>query len=130
MVTKSYDKLSDIINNPYKDEEIYDGYCDFLDSIEKFKIDISSIEKDESKRINCNLFKKFINDDIENSIKNYNNICPKGWEIKSNNNFKIFFPYKIMIDLTKEIIVDKVIYQILNQLYMPEVFPLMILSFQ
>ena len=56
------DKLSNIINNPYIDEEIYDEYCEFLNSIEKFKIDISEEEKNESKRINCGLFEKLMDE--------------------------------------------------------------------
>lgn len=103
------EKLSNIDNNPLIDAEIYDDYCDFLYSIEKFKIDISKEEKDEAKRINCTLFENLVNDDIENLIRKYNETCPQGWQITSNNKFRIYFPYKIMIDLTKELIVDKVV---------------------
>ena len=105
------EKLTNIINNPYNNLEIYEDYCEFLDSIEKFKIDISYEEKDEFKRINCSLFEKLIQEDIDTLIKEYNKTCPYNWRIKNNqnNNYKIYFPYKIMIDLTKEIIVDKVV---------------------
>lgn len=105
------DKLSNIINNPSIDEEIYDEYCEFLNSIEKFKIDISEEEKNESKRLNCNLFEKLISEDINDLIKKFNKTCPSGWQITLNSNYKYkpFFPYQIMIDLTKEVIINKVV---------------------
>lgn len=108
---QAMDKLSNIINNPYIDEEIYDEYCEFLNSIEKFKIDISEEEKNESKRINCGLFEKLMNEDINKLIKKFNQTCPSGWQLTFNSNYKykIFLPYQIMIDLTKEVIFNKIV---------------------
>ena len=105
---KAINELIKIINKPSLNEDIYTDYCILLEEIEEFKINIKSEEENEGKRINCSLFKNLIQDDISNAIENYNHSCPIGWDIKKYIGFKIYFPYKIMIDLTKEIIVNKV----------------------
>ena len=101
--------LENKINNPTKNEIIYEDYIEFLNDIEEFKKDISINVENDSKRINCSLFEEFIGNDISNLIEEYNKNCPLGWEINKYNNFRIHFPYQIMIDLTKEIIVNNVV---------------------
>ena len=49
-------------------------------------------------------------EEISELIEKYNNNCPEKWTITKYNGFKIHFPYQIMIDLTKEIIVDKTVF--------------------
>ena len=107
----SIDKLNDIMNNPQLDKDLYIDYCILLEDIENFKIDIKN---NEAKRINCTLFENLVNSDIKTLINNYNRNCPKEWKITNYLNYKIYFPYQIMIDLTKEIIVDKVINHLEN----------------
>ena len=41
-------------------------------------------------------------------IDKYNLTCPEKWKINKNKEVKIQFPYQIMIDFTKEIIVDNI----------------------
>ena len=108
---KAIDRLFKKINEPSERAEIYSDYCEFLESIEEFKIKISEDKKDESRRINCIVFKEFIdeNQNIDNLIEKFNKCCKKNWKIPNNNGFKIYFPYQIMIDLTKEVIVDPII---------------------
>ena len=106
-------KLYEKINDPSEKTEIYSDYCEFLENIEDFKINISEkkmIQK-ESKRINCTIFKEFIDkkENIDDLVEKYNQICDNNWKIKTNNGFKIYFPYQIMIDLTKEVIVNPVV---------------------
>ena len=107
--TDVINKLEEKINNPKKNEIIYEDYIEFLNDIEEFKKDISINVENDAKRINCSLFEEFIFDDISNLIEKYNDSCPLGWEIKKYNNFRIHFPYQIMIDLTKDIIVNNVV---------------------
>lgn len=115
----SIDKLNDIMNNPQLDKDLYIDYCILLEEIEEFKIDI---ENNESKRINCTLFEKLVKNDIKTLIDNYNKKCPEKWKITNNSDYKIYFPYQIMIDLTKEIIVDKVINHLENILkHIPDI---------
>lgn len=110
---EAYDRLMKAINDPYERLEIYADYCDFLESIEEFKTKISAdkFNKKESRNINCHIFKEFLdkNEKIDNLIEKFNKTCKNNWEIKDyNKNFRIYFPYQIMIDLTKENIVDKI----------------------
>ena len=53
--------LMEKINDPLERQEIYADYCDFLEAIEGFKINISEKTKNDTKNINCLLFKEFIN---------------------------------------------------------------------
>lgn len=102
---KAIDKLTTIIKNPYLDKDLYIDYCIFLEEIENFKITIKKENINESKRINCSFFKDLISD-ISASIDNYNKECKDKWKIiKFNKDYKIYFPYQIMIDLTEEVIV-------------------------
>ena len=107
-------KLEEKINNQKKNEIIYEDYLEFLNDIEEFKKDISSSVENDAKRINCSLFEELVDNDISNLIDNYNKNCPSGWEIRKNNNYRIHFPYQIMIDLTKEIIVNNVVEHLMN----------------
>ena len=56
-------------------------------------------------------FSDFIdkNISIEDLIENFNENCKEEWKITKYNEFKIYFPYQIMIDMTKEIIVNKIV---------------------
>ena len=102
--------LKIIKNNSLNYDEIgYDDFMNLLDQIEEFKIEIDMNSNNNSKRINCCIFENFVNDDISNLITKFNNNCPEKWKIKKYTGFKIFFPYQIMIDLTREIIVDNVV---------------------
>ena len=107
------DKLIKKIKDPFVRQDIYADYCDFLENIEDFKINISEdkLKKKEAKRINCSVFSEFIEEDntIEKIIENFNKTCNKNWRITKNKKFKIYFPYQIMIDLTKEILVDNTV---------------------
>ena len=108
---KAFNKLMEKINDPFERQEIYADYCDFLESIEEFKINISEEKEKDSKNINCALFKEFIdkNEKIDNLVNIFNKSCKSDWKITNyNKKFRIYFPYKIMIDLTKEIIIDKI----------------------
>ena len=87
----------------------YDDYMTLLDQIEEFKIGIDQNFINDTKRINCTIFKNFVNEDISELIEKYNNSCPKNWKIAKYSGFKIHFPYEIMIDLTKEVIVDNTV---------------------
>ena len=108
---EALDELTEKINDPKKYEIIYEDYCELLEDIEEFKKNRTIGCENEAKRINCSLFKDLIKNEnsISTLIKNYNNNCPLGWEIKRNQEFRIYFPYQIMIDLTKEIIVNNVV---------------------
>ena len=113
------DLLKTIKNNSInEDEDIgYDDYMQLLDQIEDFKIGINANSFNDSKRINCTIFQNFINEDVSELIKRFNESCPENWKIKKYIGFKIHFPYQIMIDLTKEIIVDNTvnyIYEIID----------------
>ena len=105
-------------NSMDEDEDIgYDDYMALLDQIEDFKIGINADSINDTKRINCTIFQNFINENISDLIENYNSSCPENWKIKKYSGFKIHFPYQIMIDLTKEIIVDNTvnyIYEIID----------------
>ena len=109
--------LLERVKNPLNKKDIYDDYCDFLEAIEEFKINISEEKENESRRINCSIFSKFIgeNHNIDDLIEKYNQNCNEKWKITKNNGFKLYFPYKIMIDLTNEIIIGKVVMYI-NQI--------------
>ncbi len=110
----SLNKLLEKVKDPSSNQDIYSDYCEFLKEIEDFKINISEENKNESRRIKCNIFSSFLdkNINIDNLIENFNNNCfgkRESWKIKKNTKYKIYFPYQIMIDLTKELIVDKVV---------------------
>ena len=118
VITKLFGKntvnqLLNLIKDPSSKKDIYFEYCEFLESIEEFKINISEKrkEKNEAKRINCSIFSDFIdkNISIEDLIENFNENCKEEWKITKYNEFKIYFPYQIMIDMTKEIIVNKIV---------------------
>ena len=97
-------------NSLDENEDIgYDDYMNLLDQIEEFKIDIDANSINDSKRINCSIFKDFIDENISELINKYNLTCPEKWKIEKYNGLKIFFPYQIMVDLTKEIIVDNTV---------------------
>lgn len=105
-------------NSINEDEDIgYDDYMQFLDQIEDFKIGINADSINDTKRINCTIFENFVNEDISELIEKYNSCCPETWKINKKFGFKIHFPYQIMIDLTKEVIVDNTvnyIYEIID----------------
>ena len=108
--------LNDIKSNSEEDIE-YEDYTQLLDQIEDFKIGINHNCSNDTKRINCTIFKNFVDENISQLIENYNNSCPEKWKINRYNGFKIHFPYQIMIDLTREIIVDNTvnyIYEIID----------------
>ena len=112
-----------IINNPGKDSDLYFHYYKLLDKIESFKKIITSIqnysnnrESNGTRRINCSLFENFFEDDISELIKK--KIIRTAQKNGNYKIFKIYFPYQIMIDLTKEIIVNH-INKILN--YVPDI---------
>ena len=107
-------RLIEKIKDPFSKKDLYSDFCDFLESVEEFKINISEEKRDnhEAKRINCSIFSEFIdkNKNIDDLIEHFNASCNKNWKItKYNDEFKIYFPYQIMIDLTKELIVDKIV---------------------
>ena len=109
--------LNKIKNNSLEEDEEYEDYMQFLEQIEDFKIGINHNCSNDTKRINCTIFKNFVNEDISELIENYNSSCPEKWKINRYNGFKIHFPYQIMIDLTREIIVDNTvnyIYEIID----------------
>ena len=115
----SIEKLNDIMDNPQLDKDLYIDYCILLEEIENFKINIKNQNltkrgNNEAKRINCTLFENLVETDIETLINNYNKNCPIGWKITEYSHYKIYFPYQIMIDLTKEIIIDNVIKNLKN----------------
>ena len=115
----SIEKLNDIMDNPQLDKDLYIDYCILLEEIENFKINIKNIQitkrgNNEAKRINCTLFENLVDSDIKTLIDNYNMNCPKEWKITVYSDYKIYFPYQIMIDLTKEIIIDNVIKNLKN----------------
>lgn len=103
------EKLKKIINDPQQNENIYEDYCELLDDIEEFKKDISFDSQGNSKRINCSFFEELINEEISSLIRQYNDNYNSDWKINKNNGLRIYFPYQIMIDLTKEIIVDNTV---------------------
>lgn len=106
---ETINKLSTLIKNPSLDKDLYIDYCIFLEEIENFKINIKKEVINDKKRINCSVFKSFTSD-ISKLIENYNKDCPEKWKIeKFNREFKIYFPYQIMIDLTYEVIVCNVV---------------------
>lgn len=106
---EAINKLTTIIKNPYMDKDLYIDYCIFLEEIENFKITIKKENINDSKRINCSFFKGLISD-ISKMIGNYNKECPDKWKIlKFNKDYKLYFPYQIMIDLTEEVIVNNVV---------------------
>ena len=106
---KAIDKLNTIIKNPLIDKDLYIDYCIFLEKIENFKITINKENINDSKRINCSFFRDLISD-ISTSIENYNKECPDKWKIlKFNKDYKLYFPYQIMADLTEEVIVFNVV---------------------
>ena len=95
--------------NNSMNEDGEDDYLILLDQIEDFKIGINADSINNIKRINCTIFENFINKDISGLIEKYNSCCPEKWKIKKYKGFKIHFPYQIMIDLTKDIIVDNIV---------------------
>ena len=117
---KAMDELLKTIKNNSlnEDEDIgYDDYMQLLDQIEDFKIGINVNSFNDTKRINCTIFQNFLNEDVSVLIERYNTSCPENWKIKKYIGLKIHFPYQIMIDLTKEIIVDNTvnyIYEIID----------------
>ena len=123
----SIDRLNEIMNNPQLDKEIYNDYCELLEEIENFKINIKhqNLTKrgnNEAKRINCTLFENLVESDINTLINNYNKNCQNGWMITNYSKYKIYFPYQIMIDLTNEIIIDYVIKNLKNILkHIPDI---------
>ena len=110
---KAYDRLMNCIQKPNENGLLYSDWCDLEDQIENFKIQLSleNVKNKETERINCTIFKEFIekNFSITQLINNYNNNCPNEWKIQKIVQFKIYFPYKIIYDLTKELMIDKVI---------------------
>ena len=107
---KAISKLTEIIKNPSLDRDLYNDNDVFLEEIENFKTSIKQENINDSKRINCSFFKDIISEDISKLIEKYNKNCPEKWKIeKFNKDFKIYFPYQIMIDLTNEVIVRNVI---------------------
>ena len=106
------DLFEAVKNNTLEENEDfdYDDYMNLLEQIEEFKIGINVNSINGSRRINCSVFKNFIEEDISELVRKYNLNCPKKWKIvKYSSDLKIFFPNQIMIDLTKEIIVDNTV---------------------
>ena len=107
------DKLIQTLKDPITRQDNYADYCDLLDAIDDFKKNISEdkIINNESRGINCGIFSKFLDNDksINILIDEFNKTCNKKWRITKYNDFRIYFPYQIMVDLTKEIIVDKTV---------------------
>lgn len=73
------------------DEVGYDDFMILFDQVEEFKTRINKNSNDDAKRINCNIFKNFVDDDISELFKKINENCPEKWKIKVNNKSLHFF---------------------------------------
>ena len=108
--------MNKLLEKAKEDHDVFSDYCEFLENIEEFKISISEekINENEAKRLNCDIFSEFLDErtKVNDLIKNFNNNCKgnkAGWKIVKYSKFRISFPYQIMVDITKEIVVDKVV---------------------
>ena len=84
----------------------------FLKNVEMFKKSFDLDKLGQYYNINCQIFKEGFEEEksIEELVENYNNKCRLQWKVQIKNQKKwiIQFPYEIIRDLTKEIIVDEV----------------------
>ena len=92
-------------------EQFQDDLRDLEDKINDFKHTFSFKKIDETYGISLVAFKDLYENipNIEDLVNKYNTKARKGWKIKTKNKKKwiLEFPYKIIYDLFKELIVDK-----------------------
>ena len=92
------DVKEDICKNNYFD------WVEFENKIEEFKKSYTSLNKlDLYFQIDCEIFKNYCNQDLEELIEIFISNHPN-WKLKSERNWKILFSYQIIHDLMSELI--------------------------
>lgn len=106
------ENFKESLNNNKKMKSFSSRYIKLKRSINEFKEGIDKNCLDQSYEIDCSIFFKTLpNLNIKNLVEEYNKKCKSDWIItefgEDEDDRNIRFPYKIIYDLTKEI-VDKV----------------------
>jgi len=103
-------------------KQIQHKYIRLVEQINEFKEGLNDDYLNESFPIDCSLFFiKFKGLDMEKTVSNYNKNCYPEWRIteygRDINDQTIFFPYKIIYDLTKNLVdkISKILLQIISE---------------
>ena len=116
------DEFMQSLNGKQKIKSIQHKYIRLIEQINEFKEGLDNDYQNESFPIDCSLFfLKFKELDMEKIIKNYNENCNPEWKIteygKDIDDKTIFFPYKIIYDLTKNLTdkISKILIEIISE---------------
>ena len=105
-------KNNELKENRWNEDELYKEWENLQEEIQSKK-EITEDSRDKYFFLNCQIFKDFVDQSLEEVVDNYNNKCIERWKvtIKNKNKWIIFFPYNIIFDLIKEhseIIITKI----------------------
>ena len=110
------------LNGNQNSKQIQHKYIRLIEQINEFKEGLTDDYLDESYPIDCSLFfLKFKDLDIEKAVNNYNKKCYPEWRIteygREIEDRTIFFPYKIIYDLTKNLTdkISKILLEIISE---------------
>ena len=105
---KDYNSLKEKNNKKgdeemWEEDELYHEWKKLQEEIQSKK-KITEDSKDKYFLINCQLFKDFVDQSLEELVDNYNSKCNIRWKvtIKNKKNWILFFPYNIFFDLIEE----------------------------
>ena len=105
---KDYNSLKEKNNKKeneemWEEDELYHEWNKIQEEIQSKK-KITEDSKDKLFLINCQLFKDFVDQSLEELVDNYNSKCNIRWKvtIKNKKNWILFFPYNIFFDLIEE----------------------------
>ena len=96
-------KNNEIGENSWEEDELYKEWENLREEIQNKK-KITEDSRDKYFFLNCQLFKDFVDQSLEEIVDNYNSKCIERWKItiKNKNKWILFFPYNIFFDLIKE----------------------------
>jgi len=112
LTTEAQQKIEEILKTEGEDsEQLQNDLRGIKDEINIFKHTFSLEKINDKYKINLSALKDGYEEvpNLEKMVNDYNNKAKNGWriEIKNKKKWILEFPYKILYDLFKELIVDK-----------------------
>ena len=98
-----YDKLKNNKNLYWNKDDLYTEWKKLEEEI-KTRKKVTKDLKDQSFKINCQIFEEFVDTNLKDLVNIFNNSCKEEWKIGISNEKRwiLDFPYKIFFDLIEK----------------------------